>query len=143
MNTIKKALKVLKIICWTVFVVVFVFGVFLGLGLWWGVQPALAASKVYRAESDIKVLKMNLSTYKMLNEHLPTTEQGLQSFVTKPTIEPIPSRWRQLMEKLPRDPWKKPYVYRNPGRFNPSGYDLYSLGPDRKESDDDIGKNLK
>ena len=42
--------------------------------------------------------------------------------------------------KLPTDPWGNPYVYYYPGKHNPSGYDLLSVGPDGKEgTDDDIG----
>jgi len=42
--------------------------------------------------------------------------------------------------KLPMDPWGNPYVYYYPGKHNPSGYDLLSMGPDGKEgTDDDIG----
>ena len=41
---------------------------------------------------------------------------------------------------LPIDPWGNPYVYYYPGKHNPTGYDLLSVGPDGKEgTDDDIG----
>jgi general secretion pathway protein G len=44
------------------------------------------------------------------------------------------------LEKLPLDPWGSPYVYYYPGKHNPTGYDLLSVGPDQKEgTDDDIG----
>jgi len=40
---------------------------------------------------------------------------------------------------LPKDPWGNPYVYYYPGKHNPTGYDLLSVGPDGKEgTDDDI-----
>ena len=40
---------------------------------------------------------------------------------------------------LPVDPWGNPYIYYYPGKHNPSGYDLLSIGPDGKEgTDDDI-----
>ena len=40
---------------------------------------------------------------------------------------------------LPIDPWGNPYVYYYPGKHNPTGYDLLSVGPDGKEgTDDDI-----
>jgi len=45
---------------------------------------------------------------------------------------------------LPVDPWGNPYVYYYPGKHNPSGYDLLSVGPDGKEgTDDDIGNWMK
>ena len=83
---------------------------------------------------------MMLRTYEMGNYRKPTTEQGLKALVQQPTSDPKPRRWKQLMDSVPLDPWGAEYVYRNPGKFNPSGYDLFSLGPDGKESDDDVGK---
>jgi general secretion pathway protein G len=38
---------------------------------------------------------------------------------------------------IPKDPWGNPYVYRCPGRHNPDGYDLHSLGPDGQEGGGD------
>jgi len=73
---------------------------------------------------------------------MPTTEQGIQALVTKPSGEGL-GNWKPLFEELPLDPWGRPYIYRNPGRNNLQGFDLFSLGPDGVESDDDIGKNTK
>lgn len=95
-------------------------------------------AKEQRVEADIQAISTQLRTYEMLNLTYPTTAQGLDALVNKPTIEPIPRRWRQLMESVPLDPWGNPYQYAYPGKRNPGGFDLYSLGPDRKESDDDL-----
>jgi len=100
----------------------------------------LEAAKKQRVESDIQAISMQLRTYEMLNFRKPTTEQGLKALVQMPAAEPRPRNWSRLMKAVPRDPWDAEYVYRNPGKINSDGYDLYSLGPDGKESDDDIGK---
>jgi general secretion pathway protein G len=97
-------------------------------------------AKDQRVESDIQAISMQLRTYEMLNYRKPTTEQGLKALVQQPTTDPKPRKWKQLMKAVPLDPWGAEYVYRNPGKLNPGGFDLYSLGPDGKESDDDIGK---
>ena len=97
-------------------------------------------AKEQRVDSDIEAISMQLRTYEMLNYRMPTTEQGLEALVTQPTTEPRPRRWKQLMKEVPLDPWGNEYVYRNPGKGG-SGFDLYSLGPDGKESDDDSGKD--
>jgi general secretion pathway protein G len=97
-------------------------------------------AKDQRVNSDIEAISMQLRTYEMLNYRMPTTEQGLKALVSQPTSEPRPRRWKQLMKSVPLDPWGAEYFYRNPGRKNSSGFDLFSLGPDGKESDDDIGK---
>ena len=97
-------------------------------------------AKEQRVGSDIEAISMQLRTYEMLNYRMPTTEQGLKALVTQPSTEPRPRRWKQLMKEVPLDPWGKEYVYRNPGKGGKS-FDLYSLGPDGKESDDDSGKD--
>ena len=64
-----------------------------------------------------------------------------QALVAQPSSDPQPQRWYQLFKEMPNDPWDNNYIYRNPGRKNPSGYDLYSAGQDRKPDtpDDDWG----
>ena len=96
-------------------------------------------AKEIKVSGDIKAITMQLSVYESQNYRMPTTEQGLKALVFKPTTEPRPSRWRQLFEQIPVDPWGNEYVYRNPGKGGRK-FDVYSLGPDGKESDDDIGK---
>jgi general secretion pathway protein G len=97
-------------------------------------------AKEQRVDSDIEAISMQLRTYEMLNYRMPTSEQGLKALVNQPTTEPRPRRWKQLMKTVPIDPWGNEYVYRNPGKGG-AAFDIYSLGPDGKESDDDAGKN--
>ena len=100
----------------------------------------LDAARSTRVEGDLASITTQLKTYEMQNLFMPTTEQGLEALVNEPTVDPKPRRWRQLLEKVPEDPWGMPYQYRNPGVKNAKGFDLFSLGPDRKEGDnDDIG----
>ena len=127
---------------YTLFEIMLVLGIIAVLagGAIYKLLPLLGSAQVDQVESDIKSISIALRTYEMNNLRKPTTEQGLKALVQMPTADPKPKKWRQLMDEVPVDPWGMEYVYRNPGKFNPSGYDLYSLGPDRKESDDDIGK---
>ena len=97
-------------------------------------------AKEQRVDSDVEAISMQLRTYEMLNYRMPTTEQGLKALVSQPTTEPRPRRWKQLMKTVPIDPWGNEYVYRNPGKGG-AAFEIYSLGPDGKESDDDAGKN--
>jgi general secretion pathway protein G len=96
-------------------------------------------AKEQRVESDIEAISMQLRTYEMLNYRMPSTEQGLQALVSQPSTEPRPRRWKQHMKSAPLDPGGNEYVYRNPGKGG-TGFEIYSLGPDGKESDDDSGK---
>ncbi len=95
-------------------------------------------AKEQRVDADFQAITTQLKTYEMINYTFPTTEQGIEALVKKPVGDPQPRKWKQLLESVPLDPWGTPYKYRNPGTFNPAGFDLYSWGSDRKESDDDI-----
>jgi general secretion pathway protein G len=97
-------------------------------------------AKEQRVESDVQAISMQLRIYEQLNYRKPSTAQGLEALVTRPSGDPKPPRWKQLLSEVPLDPWGQEYVYRNPGKSNPSGFDLFSLGPDGVESEDDVGK---
>jgi len=93
-----------------------------------------------RVKTDLENISTQLKMYQMMNGFLPTTDQGLNALVTRPDTDPKPTQWRQLMTKVPVDPWQDPYIYENPGKHNPDTFDLYSAGPDRKTgTPDDIG----
>jgi len=100
-------------------------------------------SRISAARLDIGNLKSALTMYKLDNQRYPTTEQGLQSLVTKPTTGPDPKGWRAggYVEKLPNDPWKNPYQYLSPGTHGP--IDIFSYGADGQPGgagdDADIG----
>lgn len=68
----------------------------------------------------------------------PTTEEGLQALLTRPSEEA--ENWQgPYIRRLPNDPWGNPYQYRFPGERNPDGFDLWSWGPDGRDSDANIG----
>jgi general secretion pathway protein G len=92
--------------------------------------------------ADIQSLGTQLKLYESMNGFYPTTEQGLRALVVQPDSDPKPSRWYQLFKEIPKDPWHNDYVYRCPGTKNPSGYDLFSAGPDHvpDTGDDDAGQ---
>jgi len=100
-------------------------------------------AKEQRVESDIQAISMQLRTYETLNYKRPSTAQGLKALVERPSGDPKPRKWKQLLKQVPLDPWGNEYVYRSPGKDNPQGFDLYSLGPDGVESADDVGKDQK
>lgn len=99
-----------------------------------------ARKSVARADIDTNI-DSALGMYEMDNGRYPSTEQGLEALVTKPTVEPVPANWNgpYLKKKtVPKDPWGRSYVYRFPGTKNIDGYDLFSTGQDGVESGDDI-----
>ena len=61
------------------------------------------------ARTDINNLMQALKLYKLDNQRYPSAEQGLDALVKKPTAGNVPGNWRPYLDKLPSDPWGKPY----------------------------------
>jgi general secretion pathway protein G len=80
------------------------------------------------AKTDINNIMQGLKLYKLDNQNYPTAEQGLQALSTRPTNGPAAPNWKGYIEKLPNDPWGKPYQYLNPG-IN-KDVDVMSFGAD-------------
>ncbi|MCA1245566.1 type II secretion system major pseudopilin GspG [Massilia oculi] len=100
-------------------------------------------ARVTAARTDIATMMQALKLYKLDNQRYPTTEQGLQALITKPTSGPAANGWKAggYMEKLPKDPWGNPYQYLSPGIHGE--VDIFSLGADGQPSgtgeDADVG----
>lgn len=100
-------------------------------------------ARIQAARSDIATIMQAMKLYKLDNNRYPTTEQGLQALITKPTTGPEPKGWKPggYLEKLPKDPWGNPYQYQSPGLKGE--IDIYSLGADGQPggtgNDADIG----
>ena len=67
------------------------------------------------AKTDVNNLMQALKLYRLDNQRYPTAEQGLQALVAKPSSGPAPANWKPYLERLPNDPWGRPYQYLNPG----------------------------
>ncbi len=87
-------------------------------------------SKVAAARVDISTVVQALKLYKLDNQRYPSTEQGLQALLTKPTAGPAANGWKTggYLEKMPKDPWGNPYQYLSPGVKGE--VDVFSLGAD-------------
>jgi len=81
----------------------------------------------------IRQLQSALANYRLDNNRFPTTEQGLQALVEKPTSEPSPKNYPPGgyldSKSVPLDPWGNPYVYYSPG-INGEEYTIESYGAD-------------
>ncbi|QLH42216.1 MAG: type II secretion system major pseudopilin GspG [Coxiellaceae bacterium] len=68
-----------------------------------------------KAKQDILAIQSALDLYKLDNGFYPTTEQGLQALVTKPSAPPVPMNWKEdgYLNKVPIDPWGHAYHYVN------------------------------
>jgi general secretion pathway protein G len=90
-------------------------------------QIGTAKEKTVRAH--FGNFKTALDAYRLDNYRYPSTEQGLDALVFQPAAEPIPKKWRQYMDKLPKDPWENDYYYESPGEEG-RPFDIYTLGAD-------------
>ena len=72
-------------------------------------------ARITAARTDVGNLMQALKLYKLDNQRFPSTEQGLNALILKPTTEPVPGNWKPYLDKLPSDPWGRPYQYLNPG----------------------------
>jgi general secretion pathway protein G len=82
------------------------------------------------AATQIRSFEEALGMFRLDNGFYPTTEQGLQALVSRPTIGRIPARYKDggYIRRIPNDPWGNPYVYLSPGVHG--DYDLLSYGAD-------------
>jgi general secretion pathway protein G len=94
-------------------------------------------ARLTRAQTEIGNMKVPLSRYEIDVGHFPTSEEGLQGLVTQPPGLPEGKWLGPYLDRVPTDPWGKAYIYRYPGTQG-GDYDLYSLGPDGREGNDDI-----
>ncbi|MGP8022322.1 MAG: type II secretion system major pseudopilin GspG [Limisphaerales bacterium] len=91
------------------------------------------------AHADLSSVKTALDAYEVDNGFYP---KSLQDLIQQPSNA---RNWHgPYLDNLPVDPWGNPYIYAYPGRHNPNGFDLSSVGPDGKAgTDDDIGNWTK
>jgi general secretion pathway protein G len=100
-------------------------------------------ARISAAKQDIATIMGALKLYKLDNKHYPSTEQGLQALVTKPTSGIAADGWKTggYIDKLPKDPWGNPYQMLSPGVK--AEIDVFSLGADGQpggsDNDADIG----
>jgi len=103
---------------------------------------ALDVAKIQRTEQDINNIYSALKLYEARNYQMPDQSQGLGALISPPTTGAKPPNWTKLMDSMPVDPWNTPYQYRNPGKRDPSGVDVFSFGPDRKEGPNNIFRRV-
>lgn len=97
---------------------------------------------VQKAKADLSSLEQALEMYRLDNFRYPTTEQGLQALVTKPSLAPEPKNYRDdgYIRRLPTDPWGNAYQYRTPGKHG--RIDIFSFGADGREGGEELDADL-
>ena len=106
-------------------------------------------ARIIAAKQDINSIGQALKLYRLDNQAYPSTDQGLQALITKPTAPPAPPNWKTggYLDRLPKDPWGNEFKYLNPGVNNPNDVDVFSLGadgaPGGEGNDADVGSWTK
>lgn len=87
-------------------------------------------ANITKAKQDIRTLEGALKLYRLDNHNYPTTDAGLEALITKPSSA---AAWKEggYIERLPKDPWGKAYLYLNPG--TQGTIDVFSFGADGQQ----------
>ncbi|MEZ5523948.1 MAG: type II secretion system major pseudopilin GspG [Pseudomonadales bacterium] len=99
-------------------------------------------ARISAAKSDLKAISNALNLYRLDNYNYPSTDQGLQALVNKPSGEPEAKNWNPdgYLSKLPKDGWGNEYQYLSPGAHGK--FDLYSLGADGREGGEGVDADI-
>ena len=87
-------------------------------------------ARVTMAGADLRSVASALEMYRLDNGRYPTTDQGLEALVERPSSPPEPTNWHVegYLAQVPVDPWGNSYIYRSPGETG--RFDLVTYGAD-------------
>ncbi len=108
------------------------------------VMDSLSESKVETTKIQMKNIESALDQYARKHGSYPTTEQGLQALVEKPTVGKIPDNYPKAgyLKKVPKDSWGNDFIYYSPGATGHE-YEIISLGKDGQEGGEDYDADIK
>jgi len=94
-------------------------------------------ARIVKVKQDILAIESALDLYKLDNGFYPSTDQGLDALVKKPTSSPTPRNWKSdgYLPQLPMDPWGEAYQYVNENEK----LKIFSFGPKGKDGQSEIG----
>jgi len=98
-------------------------------------------ARIQAAKTDIRTLSSNLDVYRLDNFQYPSSEQGLEALVQRPSGFPEPKNYNPdgYIKKLPTDPWGSPYMYER----TDSTFALFSLGADGQEGGEGLNADIR
>jgi general secretion pathway protein G len=97
-------------------------------------------ARIVKAKQDISSIGSSLQLYRLDNFVYPTTDQGLEALSVKPTQEPVPKNWKQVLDRMPMDPWGHPYLYLMPGEHG--DFDVFTYGADNQEGGEGVDATI-
>jgi general secretion pathway protein G len=99
-------------------------------------EPELQISRKCRAHTDEMALRQALLSYAQRTGEFPSQAQSLDALVRKPID--APTRWLQQLAEPIEDPWGHVYQYERTDSATTAGFRVYSFGPNKSDSSDDI-----
>jgi general secretion pathway protein G len=105
------------------------------------IMGRLSQAEINRARQDVRSIETALNVYRLDNYRYPTTDEGLQALVTSPGEAAAPN-WQKggYLKSMPLDPWRRPYLYLNPGQHGE--FDIFTLGADGQEGGEDNNADI-
>ncbi len=100
-------------------------------------------ARVQAATSQVAALSNALNLYRLDNHNYPSTEQGLEALIQKPSGFPEAKNWdpEGYFPNVPIDPWGNPYIYLSPGQEG-RRFDIISLGADGQEGGEGVNADI-
>jgi len=108
----------------------------------------LDEARVETTKNQIRQLGINLSDFKRVCGFYPTTEQGLEALISKPTggrdcknYDPegfLGTQGGVAAKKLPQDAWSNSFIFSSDG----NKFTVKSLGADNAEGGEGTGKDI-
>ena len=95
----------------------------------------LISSKQYTAKTQIATIVKAIETFYAQEGRYPTTDEGIQILADGTAAWPD-----GYLDKVPVDPWKRPYEYISPGSTEP--YEVVSLGADGREGGEGENRDI-
>jgi len=92
-------------------------------------RKTAAKTQVTNIASAVRMFEVDVGRY-------PSSDEGIRALMEAPGNA---KGWKgpYMEQEIKEDPWGNPYVYKQPGTHNPNGIDIYSMGPNGVDGDDD------
>lgn len=97
-------------------------------------------AQTVKIQQDLRAIESALKLYRLDNFRYPDTESGLEALTTPP--QDPNAQWPAggYLDRLPKDPWDRPYIYLFPG--NNGEFDVYTLGRDGQQGGDGLDADI-
>lgn len=98
-------------------------------------------AQVTKVRQDIRAIESALKLYRLDRFRYPSSDEGLSALVTPPNDTTAPWPTGGYLDRLPKDPWDRPYVYAQPGTKG-GEFDIYSLGRDGTQGGEGVDADI-